>query len=190
MRFSLRALFAFITATSITIIIALLLTKDYRQRIALQAELLSTGASYAHVGENRAIQSLVFIQPVSAADFKKYRAIGTLDLKYFTVDANCLKAFAGLEQINRLMFNNCTIPDERDLSQLSKIGDIRSLLFWNTPVDDAAIDAIIEVPGLEIVSFRNTKVTQAGLDKLRLARPELRVDDSPVVIGNGAAKSP
>ena len=52
MRFSLRSLFAFVTFISIAIVVVLFLTKDYRERMALQAELLSTGASYALVGES------------------------------------------------------------------------------------------------------------------------------------------
>jgi hypothetical protein len=179
MRFSLRSLLALVTLISITIVVILFLTKDYRERMELQAELLSTGASYALVGESRAIQSLVFTKPVNATDFKKYRSLGTLEFKYSSIDQDFLKAFAGLEQVNRVMFQSCTVPDARDLAQLSKIGRVRALFFWNTPIDDASIDAVVEVQGLEIVSFRNTKVTQAGLDKLRLARPELRVDDNP-----------
>ncbi len=163
MRFSLRSLFAFVTLISIAIVVALLLTKDYRQRMALQAELLSTGASYALVGESREIQSLVFTKPANTTDFKKYGQLGTLEFQRIAIDHDFLNTFAGLKQISTVMFQSCTIPDARDLAQLSKIGGIRSLLFWNTPIDDAAIDAIIEVPGLEIVSFRNTKVTRAGL---------------------------
>jgi hypothetical protein len=190
MRFSLRSLLAFVTLISIAIVVILFLTKDYRERMALQAELLSAGASYALVGESGAIQSLVFTKPVNATDFKKYGKLGTIEFQRFSIERNFLKAFAGLKQVNRVMVQSCTVPDARDLAQLSKIGQVRSLFFWNTPIDDASIDAVVEVPRLEAVGFRNTKVTQAGLDKLRLARPELRADYSPVVIGSGTAKSP
>ncbi len=111
MRFSLRSLFAFVTLISIAIVVALLLTKDYRQRMALQAELLDTGASYALVGENRAIQSLVFTKPANTTDFKKYGQLGTLEFQCTAIDHDFLNTFAGLKQISTVMFQGCTVPD-------------------------------------------------------------------------------
>jgi|SRR6476646_778233 len=178
MRFSLRSLFVFVTAIAAAIAVALYVTKDYRQRLALRGQLLSMGASWAKVDDDHAI-SVVFTEPVTASGLKKYETLGRVEFKRFSVDASSLKSFAGLTQVGCMMFQSCTVPDAEDLAELSKIGGIRALLFWHTPIDDASITMIAEVAGLESVSFRDTKVTQAGVDQLRRARPEIRVDYSP-----------
>ena len=178
MRFSLRSMFVFVAGIAVAIAVALYVTKDYRQRLALRAQLLSMGASWAKVDDDHAI-SVVFTEPVTASGLKKYETLGRVEFKRFSVDASSLKSFAGLTQVGCMMFQSCTVPDAEDLAELSKIGGIRALLFWHTPIDDASIAMIAEVAGLESVSFRDTKVTQAGVDQLRRARPEIRVDYSP-----------
>ncbi len=178
MRFSLRTLLALVTAIAVAIVAALYATKDYRERMALRAELLSMGARYASVGEDRSI-TVLFTEPVSATELKKYEKLRSVEFKQMSVDATSLKALAGLRRVDRMLFELCTIDDAHDLSELSKIGGVRSLLFWHTPIDDAAIPTIAQVPGLEVVSFSATKVTQAGVDQLRMARPEIRVDYRP-----------
>ncbi len=178
MRFSLRSLLASVTIIAIAIAVTLYVTKDYRERMALRAELLSMGARFASVGDDHSIRVL-FTEPVTTTEIKKYETLESVEFKQFSVDANSLKAFAGLRQVGTMMFQLCTIHDAHDLSQLSKIGGVRSLLFWHTPIDDTSIALIVQVPGLEVVSFSATKVTQAGVDQLRAARPEIRVDYRP-----------
>lgn len=178
LRFSLRSLFVFVTAIAVAIAVALCLTKDYRQRMALRAELLSMGARWANVSDDHSI-SVLFIEPVGAKELKKYGKIGVVEFQQFSVDANSLRAFAGLTHVNSMRFQRCTVPDANDLSELSKIGGVHALLFMHTPIDDASIAMIAEVPGLEIVGFGDTKVTQAGVDQLHAARPEIRIDYRP-----------
>jgi hypothetical protein len=178
MRFSLRSLFVFIAVIAAAIAAALYVTKDYRQRLALRAQLLSMGASWADVDDDHSI-SVVFTEPVTASGLKKYGTLGHLEFKRFSVDARSLKAFAELTDVGCMMFQSCTVTDATGLAELSKLGGIRGLLFWHTPIDDASIARIAEVRGLQIVSFRDTNVTQAGVDQLQRARPEIKVDYSP-----------
>jgi hypothetical protein len=163
---------------AVAIAVTLYATKDYRQRMALRADLLSMGARWANVGDDHSI-SVLFTAPVTAREVKKYEELGHVELQGFAVDASSLKAFTGLRHINSMLFQSCTIHDVNDLSELSKIVGIYSLLFLHTSIDDASIAKIVEVLGLEVVSFKGTKVTQAGVDQLRSARPEIRVDCGP-----------
>jgi len=163
---------------AVAITVALYVTKDYRQRMALRAQLLSMGAAYANVGDDHSIR-VVFAEPVTANELSKYESLRQVEFKWFSVDASSLKAFAGLREVGSMMFQPCTVPDANDLTELSKIDTLRSLLFWHTPIDDASIPRIADVPGLQVVSFRGTRVTQAGVDHLHNMRPEIRVDYCP-----------
>jgi hypothetical protein len=73
------------------------------------------------------------------------------------------------------MFTRCLIGSANQLAPLSEMGDVRNVLFWNTPVTDAAIDVIAKTPGMDGVLFKNTSVTQAGADRLRALRPGITV---------------
>lgn len=157
---------------------AVYLTKDYRERIALRAELFSTGATFVSVSPSRSIRVL-YAAPITMETIGKYKQFESIELQGFDVDADSLDALAELEMVDVLLFQSCTFHDSPDVTPLSQMGRVRSLLFWNTPIDDEAIPAIAEVPGLKVVSLSATKVTPAGIDQLRSARPEIRIDYRP-----------
>jgi hypothetical protein len=171
---------------AVVLTVLLFVTKDYRARIALRSELLTLGASYARVdADRRAV--VVFIQPIGSADFSKFQQLHKLELQHFPVDAATLQAFSGLQQIDTLLLKSCSFADAQAWSQLSQNGNVRSLLFWGSPVDDSFVDMIATVPGIERVYFVGTQLTPAGADQLRLARPEIQVE---LFRMPGSAKAP
>jgi len=178
MRFSLRSLLTFLTAFAVVFGAAVYLTKDYREREALRGELLSTGATFVSVSPSRSIRVL-FAAPITMATIGKYKEFESIELQRVEIDADSIDALAELEMVDVLHFQSCTFHDSPDLTPLSQMGSVRSLLFWNTPIDDEATPAIAEVPGLKVVSLSATKVTPAGIDQLRSARPEIRIDYRP-----------
>jgi hypothetical protein len=178
MRFSLRSIFVVVTAAAMALGIALYATKDYRERMALRRELLSNGAQFASVDVDRSI-GLLFVKPITSNEFKKHKEIERIELQGFAVTEGSLMNLAGLESVRLLLFQSCTITQAQELAPLSEIGTLRSLLFWNTPIDDSFIDTIATLPGLESVDFHNTKVTEAGVNRLRSARPKVKVTNRP-----------
>jgi len=52
---------------------------------------------------------------------------------------------------------------------------LRGLVLIGTPVTDAGLAHIREMPILGYVDLRQTKVTPAGVTDLKKAKPELRV---------------
>lgn len=179
MRYSLKTLLVVVTAVALLMVVGLYATKDYRERLELQADLKSTtGAYFVSVNAAHRI-GLLFTKPVATSGIKKYSKIESIELQGFSVTSDSTANLAQLDSVEVIMFQSCVIPDSRALQQLAEIGQIRSLLFWNTAVDDSALDFIANVPGLKTVDFRKTKVTQPGLDRLRLLRPEISVSSSP-----------
>jgi len=179
MRYSLKTLLVGVTVIALLIGAGLYATEDYRDRMALQVDLLSTtGAHFVSVDAAHRIVVL-FTEPIMNSGIKKYKKIDSIELQGFLVTGDSIVNLAQLDSIDVMMFQSCEIPDSGALQPLTEIGSIRSLLFWNTAIDDSAIDLIANVPGLDIVDLRKTKVTQAGLDRLRSTRPEIRISSRP-----------
>ena len=179
MRYSLKTLLVVVTVIALLIVVGLYVTEDYRERMALQADLLSTtGAHFVSVNADYRIV-ILFTKPVETSEIKKYKKIDSIELQGFAVTSDSTVNLSQLDSVDVMLFQSCMIPDSRALKPLTEIGSIRSLLFWNTAIDDSAIDLIANVTGLDIVDFKKTKVTQAGLDRLRSTRPEIRVFSRP-----------
>ena len=111
-----------------------------------------------------------------SADFSRFQQLRRLELQHFPVDAATLQAFSGLHQIDTLLLKSCSFADPQAWFQFAQNGNVRTLLFWGSPVDDTFVDKIATAPGLERVFFLGTQVTPAGVDQLRSARPEIQVE--------------
>lgn len=159
---------------SIGLAMAHFVTKDYRRRMAIRDDILAQGARYADVSEENSI-TVLFNGPVTSREIEKYRRIGRVEFKGTRIESALLKNLTGLEHIESLMFTRCSIDGPDQLAPLSEMRDVREVLFWNTPVTDAAIDPIAKTPGMEVAVFWNTSVTQAGADRLRALRPSVTV---------------
>ncbi len=62
---------------------------------------------------------------------------------------------------------------DKSVASLASASQLRQLRLAETPVTDAAIDALLKIPSLESVNFYGTKVTDAGVAKLA-ALPNLK----------------
>lgn len=179
MRYSLKTLFGLVTVVSLIIAAGLYITKDFRERMALRAELLATtGAQFVSVNADRRI-GVLFTKNLVSSDLKKYKKIDSIELKGIAVTSDSMLNLAQLESVDVLLFQTCTIPDSRALEPLSTMGSLRALLFWNTVVDDAVLESIAAIPGLESVDFSNAQAPPAALERLRFARPEIKVTTRP-----------
>lgn len=104
----------------------------------------------------------------------KYREIAVLDFKEARVTTASLDNLSGLERVGVVYFSLSDVRDEH-IPQLKRIGRIQHLSLNNTKVTDACVDALIDLPDLESVTTANTLITQSGFDRLRDARPSLKV---------------
>lgn len=171
-RFSIRFLLLACAVVAVTLAIVLQLTKEYRRRLAIRADLMELGATHAVVLPGNRIRVL-FTTPLTAADLAKHREIQGLEFKQTRIGADSLRHLNGLDRVDLLILDLCTLDSPDALAPLAQVGRVRSLLIWNTPVTDAAIDDIAAIPGLERLDLHRTAVTPAGLDRLRTLRPEI-----------------
>ncbi|MFO0905118.1 MAG: hypothetical protein U0939_19080 [Pirellulales bacterium] len=177
-RYSIRSLVA-ATASVAGLTAGLLwLTKDYRERRQAEERLRSWGAVYAYVNEDRQA-SVVFNRPITSKALGKLKAIDRVELQGFAVDDSTLEMLGELEKIDSLMLQSCTLRNETLLSRLDRIPQLRRLHFWSTPITDDVVEALSKLQQVECMSFRNTKLTPAGIAKLQAARPDLKIDSRP-----------
>lgn len=177
-RFSIRTLLLATTCLALIIAGLLWLTKDYRERRQAEERLRSTGAVYAYVNEER-LASVVFNQPITSKELGKVKSIERVELQGFAVDDSTLERLCELEKVDSLMVQSCTLVDAAALSRLEQIPKLKWLLFWNTPISDEAVVALSKLQQLEGLSFKNTKMTPAGLTKLQEAMPGVKIDSRP-----------
>lgn len=174
MRYTLRSLLVVVTLVAALVALGLMATKDYRERMAIRSELLSMGATSAKVDSDRSI-SLFFTSPVTTTQWNQFKHVSAVELKGFSVDHKSLQNLAQIQAVDTLLLEQCTFADAEALAPLAAFRGLRCLLIWNTPLDDSAIDQLIAIRGLEIVDFHKTKITQQGADRLRAARPGIKV---------------
>lgn len=84
-------------------------------------------------------------------------------IKMAAVKEDLLKAAANIVWLN-LANNNFT---EADLTILKQMPNLEKLRLENNPFGDGITDDIISLKHLEAVNLNDTKITQAGIDKLR-----------------------
>lgn len=84
-------------------------------------------------------------------------------IKMAAVKEDLLKAAANIVWLN-LANNNFT---EADLTILKQMPNLEKLRLENNPIGDGITDYIVYLKHLEAVNLNDTKVTQAGINKLR-----------------------
>lgn len=80
------------------------------------------------------------------------------------IDDSTVKAIGECTTIDVLKLDNTNITNE-NMSQLEKLGKLRSLTIANTNIDDNGLFFIASL-GLEILDISNTKITDRGLSAL------------------------
>lgn len=101
------------------------------------------------------------------------------DLKLISLDlqdtnlgddgAECLSA---IRTLNSLAVNNCRITDT-GLKQLSRLTALENFYIVSNDVSNDGLMNLKEMKGLSILKAQNTRVTQAGVDKLNKVLPHL-----------------
>jgi Flp pilus assembly protein TadD len=100
--------------------------------------------------------------------------LDTLNLGGAKIDGSGL---AHLRESKRLKWLSleCTQVDDAGAVNLAGFTDLTYLNLLCTPVTDATVDVLMKLPRLEMVVVSGTKMTEAGIDKVRAALPSCRV---------------
>ena len=174
MRFSLRRLFEVVAVIAIALALLMSLTTDYRKRLAIRSDLQRMGAYYVHISDSNSF-SASFHVPVSSPDIAKYRGqLKGLDFRKAHVTDESLKNISGLENVGIVIFSWSDVRDDQ-LRLLKNFRKVRVLWLSHTQLTDACVDAILEVPGLEIVRVNGSRITERGIERLKKARESLTV---------------
>jgi uncharacterized protein (TIGR03067 family) len=69
-----------------------------------------------------------------------------------------------------------TMVGDAGIARLTGLDNLRELNLCFTPVTDAGLASVAKLKGLQIVALRGTAVSAQGIQKLRDARPGLKID--------------
>lgn len=176
MRFSLRRLLGAVTVIAIALALLMYLTTEYRRRLAIRSDLQRMDAHSVIFSDSNSF-SASFHVPVASPDIAKYRGqLQGLDFKGAHITDESLKNISGLETVDIIIFLRSDVRDDQ-LRLLKQFCKVRVLWLSHTNLTDACVDAVLEVPGLEIIMVKNSKITESGMDRLRKARPSLTVQN-------------
>ena len=178
MKYSLRFLLLATGGLAILLALVLLLTQEYRRRLALESALLTKGASYVHFNEQGDV-TIVFSNRLASNSLKGLGILRNVELQGFDVNGETLAALSQSDGVESLMFQSCSVGDPRALERLARIPGLKHVHFWNTSISDSALTEISHISGLKAVSFRATKVTRGGADTLSQSVRDLKVHHQP-----------
>jgi len=174
-RFSLRRLFGLVTVSALIIAGLWYATAEYRKRQAIQSDLFNLGASYVRFGRIGGDDSIdVGFQKPIAGDLAKYKRLGIVEFKGYSVTRNCLTRLSDLSRVEAAYFISCDLP-EGSLEMLVNYPQLDSLLFWNTNLTDRSIETLGKLKRIKSIAFKNTQVTESAADRLREVLPDAEV---------------
>lgn len=114
------------------------------------------------------------INPSNTERIGAYKRFEHVDLHGAHVRDSTIRDLAKLEHIGTLHLTHCDVSD-RQLGFLVDVGSIASLRLNGSPVSDAAIPAILTLPGLRSIDISGTLITPNGMAQLQQRSTDLVV---------------
>lgn len=161
-----------IVSVAVGFSIAEFMTRDYRKRYWIEAELRSMGAYYVQFNNSNAPSWVSFAAPVGLERLKDYQSFDTLDFAGAKMNDDAIRGLSNLKHVEMLDLGDCGLTDNQ-LGVLSNIGSISILRLNGAPVTDDAILAVASIRGLKSIDISDTLVTSAGKAELQKRRPEI-----------------
>jgi Leucine-rich repeat (LRR) protein len=90
-------------------------------------------------------------------------------------DAGLLKYCDQKSPVDRLVIDNTKVTD-KGLVNLYKLPNLRSLSLTADNITDASVPSLIKLKKLQGLGVRHTKITPAGIDRIRAALPNCSID--------------
>lgn len=110
---------------------------------------------------------------------KKLPQLRVLRLQMSKVSDDGLRHLAMMRELEELRLNGSKAITETGLTHLVNLKGLKRLDLEDTGVRDDVINALQAMPNLEYVRLTFTRVSQRAVDRLRAARPKLKVDWTP-----------
>jgi len=146
-----------------------LLEKLRKQQITLTP--LGDGS---HLSAN--FVNLNTFQPTVLADLEALRTqLVRLRLANQPIDDETTRRLATFRNLTRLNLENTRITDEA-LTHLKELPNLEQLNLYGTAITDAGLATLARYPSLKVVYLWQTQTTPAGIERLRQARPGLKID--------------
>lgn len=92
------------------------------------------------------------------------------------ITAKSIQRFARLPVLRSLNVSNSPNLGDDALAPLPDYQALKACWFVNTPVTDAGLKHVERATTLQSIALQQSKATQAGIDALRAARPDLTVE--------------
>lgn len=174
MQFRLRTLLTCVSMTAISSAFVAYTTRDYRNRIRIESDLVSMGASRVTFDEESRPKSVVFSKPLTSDRIAVYNPIDQFDLTGAHVTEESILNMRRLF-LRGVNFEGSDISD-RQLELLPNVRCISHLSLKNTDVSDQSITAISSIERLSYVDLTGTRITPSGAEKLRALVPGITVE--------------
>ncbi len=114
------------------------------------------------------------IEPKAWSQLASLKTLRELALIYGAFDTEALTEIAKLQSLETLGILGSGIDDEK-LKLIAKLPKLKSLSLWYMKATDGCIDTVASMTALRHFDFGGTEITEAGVEKLMLARPDLQL---------------
>ncbi len=163
-----------VTIIAVILAVGMMLTMTLRRQLAIREDLRTHGASWVDFAsaDSELLPNVLYEHTIEDT-FKQHKRLGTVELKCYDVTPECIDRLSAVEHIDSLYFISCGLCDD-DLVDLPTI-NVTNLLFWNANITDSATDTLAKMRGLKRITFKTTKVTPQGIDKLQTALPSVEI---------------
>lgn len=108
--------------------------------------------------------------------------LNQLSLERTLASGKALAAIGSLQELQELDLTLAPVTDQ-DLESITGLQHLETLWLTATRVSDNSVDLISNLPALQQVDLQRSTVTEAGIEKLRLARPNLQINPLQIVAG-------
>lgn len=116
------------------------------------------------------------ITDVGAEHIANLPTLMEITLSDSAISAKTIQRFARLPVLRTLNVSSSPNLGDDALAILQDFQALKACWFAHTPVTDAGLKHVERAMTLQSISVQQSKVTQAGVDALRAARPELTVE--------------
>ena len=149
-------------------------TRNWRQRIQIQSELVEMGAIYVSFDESNSPDWISFSVTNISEEFAALKHVKDIWLDNAQLTDSGIEHLAGIDSIGCLHMTECNVTD-RQIEILSKINSIKILRLNDSTVSDKSIDYIVAMRNLTSVDISGTMISEDGSSYLKRQRPDLTV---------------
>lgn len=150
-------------------------SEPFQERRAKQYQLKSLGAFAVAFDANGSITSARFRDLVASGFSEACSQLEVVDLKGVVGTRKSLQELTRLKSLRMVILSVSDVRDE-DIQLLTRISGLRHIWMTNTSLTDHCVDDLARIDRLEIVKLDGTEISAEGIERLRLLKPNLRIE--------------